>query len=42
MRKHLFSERVVKHCNRLPAEVVDAPSLTVFKRYLDNALINML
>ncbi|KAK4831417.1 hypothetical protein QYF61_017548 [Mycteria americana] len=42
IRKHFFSERVVKHCNRLPGEVVDAPSLSVFKRHLDNALNNML
>ena len=41
IRKHFFTERVVKHCNRLPREVVDAPSLSVFKRHLDNALNNM-
>ncbi|KAK4826998.1 hypothetical protein QYF61_013098 [Mycteria americana] len=42
IRKHFFMERVVKHWNRLPREVVDAPSLSVFKRHLDNALNNML
>ena len=42
MRKHFFIERVVKPWNRLPREVVDAPSLSVFKRHLDNALNNML
>ena len=42
IRKHFFTERVVKHWNRLPREVVDAPSLSVFKRHLDNALKNML
>ena len=42
IRKHLFTERVVKHWNRLPREVVDAASLSVFKKHLDNALNNML
>jgi len=42
IRKHYFTERVVKHWNRLPREVVDAPSLSVLKRHLDNALNNML
>ncbi|GAB0183172.1 hypothetical protein GRJ2_000782500 [Grus japonensis] len=42
LRKHFFTERVVKHWNRLPREVVDGPSLSVFKRHLDNALNNML
>ncbi|KFM01856.1 hypothetical protein AS27_14434, partial [Aptenodytes forsteri] len=42
IRKHFFTKRVVKHWNRLPREVVDAPCLSVFKRHLDNALNNML
>ena len=42
IRKHFCTERVVKHWNRLPREVVDAPSLSVFKRHLDYALKNML
>jgi len=42
IRKHFFTERVVKHCSRLPREVVDAPGLSVFKRLLDNALNTML
>jgi len=42
IRKRFFTERVVKHWNRLPREVFDAPSLTVFKKHLDHALNNML
>ncbi|KFV51124.1 hypothetical protein N341_11549, partial [Tyto alba] len=38
MRKHFFTKRVVKLWNRLPGEVVDAPSLSVFKGHSDNAL----
>jgi len=40
-RKHLSTESVVKHWNRLPSEVVDAPNLSVFERHLDDTL-NML
>ena len=41
VRKHLFTERMVKPWNWLPREVVDAPSLSVFKWHLGNALNNM-
>jgi len=33
--------RVVRHWHRLPREVVDAPSLEVFKARLDGALSNL-
>ncbi len=41
IRKKFFTMRVVRHWNRLPREVVDAPSLEVFKDRLDGALSNL-
>jgi len=38
IRKKFFTKRVVTHWNRLPKEVVDAPSLEAFKARLDVAL----
>ncbi|KAK4829711.1 hypothetical protein QYF61_006086 [Mycteria americana] len=42
IRKKLFMMRVVRHWNRFPREVVDAPSLEVFKVRLDGALSNLI
>ncbi|KAK4816897.1 hypothetical protein QYF61_024539 [Mycteria americana] len=42
IRKKFFTMRVVRHWNRLPREVVDAPSLEVFKARLNGALSNLL
>ncbi|KGL80813.1 hypothetical protein N309_15312, partial [Tinamus guttatus] len=38
IRKNFYTERVVKHCNRLPQEVMELPSLAVFKKGVDEAL----
>ena len=41
LRKKLFTMRVVRHWNRLPSVVVDAPYLEAFKARLDGALSNL-
>ncbi|KFP16790.1 hypothetical protein Z169_05460, partial [Egretta garzetta] len=42
IRKKFFTMRVVKHWNRLPREVVVAPSLETFKARLDGALSSLI
>ncbi|PKU32960.1 hypothetical protein llap_16734 [Limosa lapponica baueri] len=42
MRKNFFTLRVTEHCNRLPREVVESPSLEIFKTCLDTFLCNLL
>jgi len=39
--KKFLTMRVVRHWKRMPREVVDAPSLEVFKARLDDALSNL-
>ncbi|KFW07735.1 hypothetical protein N327_12847, partial [Fulmarus glacialis] len=42
IRKKFFTVRVVRHWNRLPREVVGAPSLETFNVRLDGALSNLI
>jgi len=41
IRKSFFPERVIRHWDRLPREVVESPSPEVFKTHVDAALRGM-
>jgi len=38
----VFTIKVLRHWNRLPRDVVDTPSLEIFKVRLDGAVSNLL
>ncbi|KFZ69339.1 hypothetical protein N338_01278, partial [Podiceps cristatus] len=42
LSKKFFMMRMVRHWSRFPREVVDAPSLEVFKVRSDRALSNLI
>jgi len=42
MRKNFLTEKVIRHWNRLSREVVESPSLEMFKKRLEVALWDML
>ncbi|KFP78881.1 hypothetical protein N310_02987, partial [Acanthisitta chloris] len=41
IKKTFFTVRVVRHWHRLPREVVDVPTLAVYKARLDESLSNL-
>jgi len=42
MRKNFFTLRMTEPCNRLPREVMESPSLELFKTRLDKVLCSLL
>jgi len=42
MRKNFFTLRVMEHWNRLPREVMESPSLEIFRTCLDEVLCSVL
>jgi len=42
MRKNCFTLKVTEHWNRLPREVVDSPSVEIFKTHPDKILCRLL
>jgi len=42
IRKNFFPLRVTEHWKRLPREVVESPSLEIFKTHLDAVLCSLL
>ena len=41
IRKNFFSERLVRHWNRMSMGLMESPSLGVFRRHGDVALMDM-
>jgi len=41
IRKNFCTDRVIRHWKRLPREVVESPSLEVFRKYVDVVLQDM-
>ncbi|KGL74969.1 hypothetical protein N309_01295, partial [Tinamus guttatus] len=41
IRKNFYTGKVVKHWNRLPRQVMESPSLAVFKKQVDETVRDM-
>ena len=42
MRKNFLSVRVTMHWNKMPREILESPSLEIFKTFMDVFLSNLL